>query len=103
MNLALVDDVDTFLNVDRYHKMACQSVARTAWHNAERSVGMNNGACHFIDCSVATDSYYNINAFVFGTTGYRRGITGTFRILNLVVEDIFVDFFVYNLRYLAFA
>ncbi len=40
-NLALVDDLDAFLQVHREQQMSRQSVARTARQNAEGSIGVN--------------------------------------------------------------
>ena len=40
-NLALVDDLDAFLQVHREQQMSRQSVARTARQNAEGCIGVN--------------------------------------------------------------
>ena len=77
--------------------MARKSVARSTWNDAEGSVGVNDGACHLVDGTVAAYSHNNIDAptcAILGNVGSMTGILGEY---HLIVERLAVDVFLNQL------
>ena len=70
--------------------MACQSIARTAWYDAESGVGVHDGACHFVYGAVASDSHNHVYAVILSLGGYLRGVSGVFGYCDFIFKLLFV-------------
>ena len=73
-HMALGDYAHGRGRVDRYAKMASQTVARAAGYYAEYRVGMAEGACGFVYRTVAAGGQYSIISFFYSLTGEPCGV-----------------------------
>ena len=60
--LSLVDNVKSFPDVHGYAQMTGQPVARAAWNDAQRRLGMHQRASHLVHRSVAPYSHHDVVA-----------------------------------------
>ena len=64
--------------------MACESVATAAGDDAQRRVGVDEGACYFVDRAVASYCYDNVDALACSLAGDDFGMTGVLRVAHAV-------------------
>lgn len=83
-DVARVDHADGSLGVDGELEVACESVATAAGDDAQRRVGVDEGACYFVDRAVASYCYDNVDALACSLVGDYFGMTSVLRVAHAV-------------------
>lgn len=93
LHISGIEHIDGSLRLHRNMKMACQSVARTAWNNPHRGIGMDKRPSYLIDGTVSADGHYDVRMFGGGLCGYLGSVTCIFRFPDRIIIYRMIQFF----------
>ena len=80
-----IDYVQSALHVHGQHQMPCQSVARTAWYDAQCRLAVYQASRHLIDSAVATHCHYHIGSLVLILRSHLVGMSCILREIEFCV------------------
>ena len=103
LDLALVDDLNTFLHVQWNEQVTRQPIARSARDDGHCRVGVGQATSYLVDRSVTADGHHDVVAIFSGLPCQLSGMTRMLGLANGVVEPTLVQVLLNPIGYASLA